>query len=112
MELSTKVTTLKERNMERGLLPLQMGAYTQETFSIMKYLGEGSTSGLMARHTMGSGRRIKCMGMALCSGKMESDMKVTLAMIREMGKAHLDGRMEECMMEHGKMENSMEEVNL
>ncbi len=40
---------------------------------------------------------------------MENIMKVTLKMIKNMGKVNLDGQMEENILVDGLMENNMEE---
>ena len=78
----------------------------------MKYLEEENINGPMVKPTMVNGTKIKCMDMELWCGKMERNMKGTLAMIREMAKELSNGKMEEFTMELGKMENSMGEENL
>ena len=63
MVLSMKAVTLKEKSMEKVLLLLLMDLSTMETSSTMKFLEKESMYGLMERHMMVNGRRIRCMDM-------------------------------------------------
>jgi hypothetical protein len=83
-----------------------------EISNITKYLEEESTYGLMEKPMKGNGKKIKCMVMVYLFGKMVKNMKEISSMIEEKAMVDLCGKMEEYMMAHGRMGNSMEEVNL
>lgn len=58
------------------------------------------------------GSIIVCMEKEKLHGLMEDVMKANTNMIRNMDLVHSSGQMEENMLDIGKMENSMEEVNI
>jgi hypothetical protein len=109
MEPGMRGATLRARNMGRELYALQTEAFTQVTFNTTRYQEEENTCGLMASPMKGSGKRTRCMDTAYWHGKTARGMKDILSMIRERVKESSIGKMEEYMMDNGKMENSMEE---
>lgn len=70
------------------------------------------TCGEMGRYMLENGFQTRCMEKDNLNGQMESTMKVSLKMTRDMVMAYSFGLMEEYMMECGKTESSMEEVFL
>ena len=63
MERGTKAHILKEKNMEKEFYSLQMGVSIMEISNTTKYQGKANMYGLIRRHMMVSGKRIKCMAM-------------------------------------------------
>lgn len=55
MVLDMKVTTKKERSMERVNSTLQMEAFIMENFKTMKFQVMENTNGMMERFTMVNG---------------------------------------------------------
>ena len=77
MGLAMKARTTRARSMAEGRSNLLMEVSTQEISNIMKFPGEGSTFGLMEKHTMGNGKRIKCMVTESSRGRTGKDMRGT-----------------------------------
>jgi hypothetical protein len=77
MERAMKALTMRARNTAEELSNLLMAVSTLEISNIMKSLGEESTSGQTGKHTMDSGRRIKCTATESSRGRTAKDMKAT-----------------------------------
>ena len=60
---STKDSTMKARNTEKGLFNLLTAASTLGTSNLTKYLEKENMYGQMVSHMKVNGRRIKCMDM-------------------------------------------------
>jgi hypothetical protein len=85
-----------------------MEVFIQASLKIMKFGAWENIFGLMAKCTMASGKKIKCMDMEYWSGEMARDMRDNLLMTRERVEGYSNGKMEEFMMESGRMANNME----
>ena len=96
------------KSKARALLLGPIAALTQEISSKTIFTGRAFINGRMVVFIRVRGKTIKCMATEYSLGLMEDAMKVNIAMIRSMGRAHFNGLMVESMLEGGTMANNME----
>ena len=97
MVLITKVTMLRERNMELECLLGQIKAHMKDNFMKITLKGKEFINGLMAELMKETGKTTKWMDTEYLPGLMVGDMKVNMWMIKRMGMEPSHGQMEGSM---------------
>lgn len=87
-----------------------MEVSTQANFFQMKYQAQVDTFGLMVKHLMESGSKIRCMATVNFSGRTGKSMLGSLKMTNAKEKVSSLGKMAESTTECGEMANSMARV--
>lgn len=106
-----KDNTKMVRNMDMvnsfGLTDL----LTQAISSIITYMAQAFTLGLMVVNSTVNGITIKCMVTEFSHGTTEGSMKENTSMIKNRAKVFSLGQMDANMTVNGRMENNMELVS-
>lgn len=87
-----------------------MEVTTRESFTAMRSLATGATTGQTENSTKENGHATKWKVKASLSGKTAKDTRATLQMTNERARAHSFGLMVDSILASGKTASSMELV--
>lgn len=86
-----------EKSKEKDHLLGQMEALIQEIFMKTIFMAKVSINGQMVEYIKEHGQTIRCMDMAYLLGLMVEGTKVSIVMIKNMGRVLSNGQMVENM---------------
>ena len=110
MVLDMKVNTSTVKNKEKESSNGKMVLDTTEIFTIIIFMVQVHTNGLIAEPLLVIGIVIKCMAVEYSHGKMEENTRDNIRMIKNMDKVPFNGLMAEVTEVNGLMVNNTVKV--
>jgi hypothetical protein len=107
MVLSTKVSIIKAKRMERGYFNGLMEAGSKENFPTIYVRVMGFKFGLISGDIKVNGAKTECMVLGLSRGKMVGNIRENISMVKKTDLELLRGPIEQHIKEFGPMANNM-----